>query len=81
MPDYRQLRDMVSQRVAFEYDTGVRLVGYLAAVEPAEGPVFYAVLSNAELQDPTFRVLARFAELPLVPNNLVSMRVLEGASK
>ena len=80
MPDYRQLRDMVSHRVTFEYDTGVRLVGYLTGVEPAEGAVHYAVLCNAELLDQTFRVVARFAELPLVPNNLVSIRFSEGVS-
>lgn len=80
MPDYRQLRDMVSHRVTFEYDTGVRLVGYLSGVEPAQGPVHYAVLSSVELFDQTLRVIARFAELPLVPNNLVSIRVTEGAA-
>lgn len=79
MPDYRQLRDMVSRRITLEYDTGVRVVGYLANVEPAEGPVYYAVLSQAELQDESLRVLARFAEWPLVPNNLVAIRISEGA--
>ncbi len=80
MPDYRQLRDMVSHRITLEYDTGVRVVGYLNSVEPAEGPVCYAVLAPAELQDASFRVLARFSEWPLVPNNLVGIRISEGAS-
>jgi hypothetical protein len=42
--------------------------------------VHYAVLSSAELFDPTLRVIARFAELPLIPNNFVSIRVTEGAA-
>ena len=78
MPDYKKLRDMISHRVTLEYDTGARLIGYLASCAPPQGPVQYAVLSKAEVQDAAGNVLARFAELPVVPNNLVAFKVTEG---
>ena len=78
MPDYKKLRDMISHRVTFEYDTGAKLVGYLASCAPAQGAVQYAVLSKVQVLDNVGNVLARFEELPLVPNNLSGFKVTEG---
>jgi hypothetical protein len=79
MPDYKKLHDMVSHRVTFEYDTGAKVTGYVAWVAPAEGPVTYVVLSRAQVLDAQNNLVARFEELPIVPNNLVGFRVTEGA--
>lgn len=78
MPDYASIRDMVSHRVTLEFDSGAKIVGYVASCAPAEGPVEYAVLSKAQVLDSKNRVVARFAELPVVPNSLVSFAVTEG---
>jgi hypothetical protein len=78
MPDYKKLRDMISHRVTLEYDTGAKIIGYLASCAPPQGPVQYAVLSKVQVLDTGGNVLARFEELPLVPNNLVGFRVTEG---
>jgi hypothetical protein len=78
MPDYKKLRDMISHRVTLEYDTGAKVVGYLASCAPTHGPVQYAVLSKAQIVDATQTVVARFDELPVVPNNLVGFKVTEG---
>ena len=78
MPDYTAIRDMVSHRVTFEFDSGAKIVGYVAACAPASGPVQYAVLSKVQILDSKDQVIARFDELPLVPNSLVSFAVTEG---
>jgi hypothetical protein len=78
MPDYKKLRDMVSHRVTFEFDTGVRVVGYLASCAPAVGPVQLAVLSKVQILDPGGALMARYDELPLVPNNLIAFKITEG---
>jgi hypothetical protein len=78
MPAYASLRDMVSHRVTFEYDSGAKIVGYIAACAPTEGPVEYVVLSKAQVLDSKGGVLARFEELPMVPNSLVGFGVTEG---
>jgi hypothetical protein len=78
MPDYKKIRDMVSHRVTLEYDTGAKIVGYLASVAPTQGPVQYAVLSKVQVLDAANKVVARFEELPVVPNNLISLKVTEG---
>ncbi len=69
---------MVSHRVTFEFDSGAKIVGYIAACAPATGPVQYAVLSKAQILDSQDQVIARFDELPVVPNSLVSFAVTEG---
>jgi hypothetical protein len=76
--DYRKLRDMVSHRVTFEYDSGSRIVGYVASCVPASGPVQMLVLSKVQILDAAKSVIARYDELPLVPNNLVGFRITEG---
>jgi len=78
MPDYKKIRDMVSHRVTFEYDTGAKIVGYIASVAPTQGPVQYAVLSKVQVLDASNKVVARFEELPVVPNNLIGVKVTEG---
>jgi hypothetical protein len=78
MPDYKKIRDMVSHRVTLEYDTGAKIVGYVAACAPPQGPVQYTVLSKVQILDSSNNVVARFEELPIVPNNLVSVKVTEG---
>jgi hypothetical protein len=78
MPDYKKIRDMVSHRVTLEYDTGAKIVGYLASVAPTQGPVQYAVLSKVQILDGSNKVVARFDELPVVPNNLIALKVTEG---
>jgi hypothetical protein len=78
MLDYKKLRDMVSHRVTFEFDTGAKVVGYIGSFAPAAGPVQMVVLSKVQLLDAGNNVLARYDELPLVPNNLIGFRVTEG---
>ncbi|MEO7670301.1 MAG: hypothetical protein ABIW57_13240 [Polyangia bacterium] len=78
MPDYTKLRDMVSHRVTFEYDTGAKVVGYIASCAPASGPVQLLVLSKVQIIDAQNVLMSRYDELPLVPNNLVGFRVTEG---
>ncbi len=74
----QDIRNMVSHRVTLTYEGGTKIVGYLASCAPAQGPVRYAVLSRAEILDSDDKVLARFAELPVVPAPLAGMVVTEG---
>jgi len=78
MSDYASIRDMVSHRVTFEFDSGAKVTGYIASCAPTVGPVEYAVLSKAEVIDSKGGVLARFEELPLVTSSLVGFGVTEG---
>lgn len=78
MPDYKKLRDMVSHRVTFEYDTGAKIIGYIASCSPTEGPVQMVVLSKAQIVDGANKVVEKYDELPVVPNNLVGFKVTEG---
>jgi hypothetical protein len=78
MPDYKKLRDMVSHRTTFEFDTGAKIVGYVASCAPAQGPVQMVILSKVQVLDDSGALLARYDELPLVPNNLVGYKVTEG---
>jgi hypothetical protein len=78
MANHQSLREMLSHRVTFAYDTGAQVVGTVTACAPVEGPVEYVVLARVEVKGAAGQVLARFAELPLVPNNLVGITVTEG---
>jgi hypothetical protein len=78
MPDYKKLRDMVSHRITLEYDTGAKIAGYVASCAPASGPVQMIVLSKVQVLDSSNTVLARYDELPVVPNNLIDFRITEG---
>ena len=78
MPDYTKLHDLVSHRVNFEYDTGARIVGYLASCQPSSGAVQFAVVKKAELIDASGKVVQRLDELTLCPNVMVGVRIDEG---
>jgi hypothetical protein len=78
MPDYSKLHDLISHRVNFEYDTGARIVGYLASVQPSSGSVQFAVLKKVELIDASGNILAHLDETTVSPNVLVGVRLAEG---
>jgi recombinational DNA repair protein RecT len=78
MPDYSKLRNMVSHRVSFDYDSGARIVGYLAACKPADGPVQCVVMTKVDILDAKGQLLEHHPEFSFVPNVLVSFRVTEG---
>jgi len=76
--DYKKLRDMVSHRVTFEFDSGAQVIGTIASCMPASGPVQMVVLSKVQVLDAAKHVMAKYAELPLVPNNLIGFQTTEG---
>jgi hypothetical protein len=78
MPDYSKLHDLVSHRVNFEFDTGARIVGYLASCQPSSGAVQFVVVKKAELVDNAGRVVHRADELTFCPNVVVGIRSDEG---
>jgi hypothetical protein len=78
MADYLRLREMVSHRVSFEYDTGARVVGYLTSCKPASGPVQLVALAKADVLDSTGRILEHHDSLVLVPNVMVGVKIAEG---
>jgi hypothetical protein len=80
MPDYSKLRDLVSHRVELEYDSGARVVGYVASCQPPSGMVQLMVLSKAQVLDATGAVLATHDALSVIPNVLVGVHVQEGPS-
>ncbi len=80
MPNYAKLRELVSHRVTFEYDTGARVVGYIAACKPASGPVQVVVLSRADILDDKGRLIEHHDEMSMVPNLLTTYRLTEGPS-
>jgi len=76
--DYRKLRDMVSHRVTFEFDSGAKIVGYVGSCVPPSGPVQMLVLSKVQVLDASQNVIAKYEELPMVPNNLIGFQITEG---
>ena len=80
MPQYAKLRDYVSHRLTFDFDTGARLVGYVTACKPPTGPVQLVNMTRVEILDATGRVLETHESLSIVPNGLVGFRVTEGPS-
>ena len=78
MPDYSQLRQMVSHRVTFDYDTGAKITGYISGCKPPEGPVQIVNMARAELIDASGRIMERHDEFSFVPNALVGVRITEG---
>jgi len=76
--DYKKLRDMVSHRVTFDFDSGAQVIGTIASCMPASGPVQMLVLSKVQVLDNAKNVIAKYAELPLVPNNLIGFQTTEG---
>jgi hypothetical protein len=80
MPDYSKLHELVSHRVSIEYDTGARIVGYLASCQPSQGQVQFAKLTSAELIDATGKVVQKEKELVVCPNMVTGFRLEEGPS-
>jgi hypothetical protein len=78
MPDYSKLHELVSHRVVLEYDTGARIVGYLAQCRPGTGPVQLVRLEKATIQDASGKVLDTYSELTLCPNVLTGLHLEEG---
>ena len=78
MPNYAKLHDLISHRIAIEYDTGARVTGYLASCQPKDGPVQFVVLSDARLIDAGGRVVREAKELTLCPNVPISIALDEG---
>jgi hypothetical protein len=78
MPDYAKLRELVSHRVCIEYDTGARIVGYVAQVRPAQGAVQLVTLSRAEVRDSSGNLLESHDSLTVVPNVPTGFRIEEG---
>ena len=78
MPNYTKLHDFISHRVMIEYDTGARVSGYVASVQPTSGPVEFVVLSDAKLVDSKGRVVREAKELTVCPNVLTSIALDEG---
>lgn len=80
MPDYGKLRDLVSHRVTFTYDTGAKVVGYIAACKPPTGTVQVVVMSRVDILDSNGKVIEHHEEFSMVPNLMVSYRLTEGPS-
>lgn len=80
MPDYSKLHELVSHRVTIEYDTGARIVGYLASCQPPSGPVEFVLLTHAELIDSRGKVVQKHEELSICPNALTGFTLEEGPS-
>ena len=78
MPNYAKLHDLISHRVLIEYDTGARVVGYLASCQPSSGQVEFVVLEDAKLIDSQGRVVRETGELTLCPNMLTGIALDEG---
>lgn len=78
MPDYSRLKELISRRVSLEYDTGARIAGYLAACQPATGPVQFVVLSDAKLIDASGTIIRETKELALCANVLTGISLDEG---
>ena len=76
--DYKKLRDMVSHRVTFEFDSGSKVVGTIGSCLPPSGPVQMLVLSKVQILDSAENVLGKYEELPMVPNNLIGFQITEG---
>lgn len=74
----QNLRQMLSHRVTFRYDTGTRVIGTITACSPKEGPVEYVTLAKVEVVNAAGQVLARFAELPVISAVLTDVSVTEG---
>jgi hypothetical protein len=80
MPQYGKLRDYVSHRVTFDFDTGARIVGYITSCKPPTGPVQVVAMTRVDILDATGRVLEHHEQFSFVPNALVGFRVTEGPS-
>ena len=73
MPDYSKIHDLVSHRIALQYDTGARVVGMLASCLPAAGPVEFVVIHNAKLFGSKGQLVGERDELTLSPNAIAGV--------
>ncbi len=78
MASYDKLRELISHRVTFDYDTGAKIVGYVATCKPGFGTVQLVVLSRAQIFDENGKQLEQHDELSVVPNVMTSFRLTEG---
>jgi len=78
MPNYAKLNELVSHRVTFEYDTGARIVGYIAACKPGSGPVQLVQMSRVDIFDDKGKLMEHHDEFSFVPNVLTAFRLTEG---
>ena len=78
MPDYSQLRQMVSHRVTFDFDTGAKVTGTIGRCLPDTGPVQLVTLNRVEVMDADGEVLEHHESFSMVPNSLVDVRITEG---
>lgn len=78
MPTYSKLRDMVSHRVTFDFDTGAKVIGYLTACQPTEGAVQLVNMAKVDVVDAKGRVLEHHDVFSMVPNAITGVRIAEG---
>ena len=78
MPDYSKIHDLISHRIALEYDTGAKVVGMLASCQPSSGPVEFVVLHDAKLISSTGQLVRELPEVTLSPNVTTGVALDEG---
>ncbi len=78
MPNYGRLHELVSHRVTFDYDTGARIVGYVAACKPGSGPVQLVQMSRVDIFDDKGKLIEHHDEFSFVPNVMTGFRLTEG---
>ena len=78
MPDYSRIHDLVSHRIALDYDTGAKIVGMLASCQPANGPVEFIVLHDAKLFGSSGALVREAKELTVSPNVTIGFAIDEG---
>lgn len=78
MASYDKLRELISHRITLDYDTGAKIVGYVATCKPGFGTVQLIVLSRAQIFDENGKLLEQHDELSVVPNVMTSFRLTEG---
>lgn len=74
------LRDLISHRVAFGYENGTTLTGYVSACRPAQGTVSIVALTRVEITDEMGNLLEQHRELVVIPSVLTNHRIAEGPS-
>jgi hypothetical protein len=78
MPDYSKIHDLISHRIAIEYDTGAKIVGMLASCQPSSGSVEFVVLHDAKLISSTGQLVRELPEVTLSPNVTTGFALDEG---
>lgn len=76
----KNLRDLVSHRVTFDFENGCHVTGYVATVRPAQGEVLTMALTRVEISDEHGNIIESHREMTVVPAVLVSYRQTEGPS-